>query len=539
VAVATYNTDLTTVNLIESGVTLSEFTGYTNGGPPTYDTDYYIQGSGCGTTPIAGKTGLCASIVIDYGSNLTISSGECVFVWQIMAAPNAHDTLANGGMRFIIGADATNFDGWKTGGKDFGRYPYGGWSNVAVDPAFSPVDYTGGTGSGGSYRYFGSGVNMVASVSKGNMHGMDAIRKGRGILYVEYGDGSGYGTFSGMASTNDSNTTGAYNRWGLFQAIAGGYLYKGLMRLGTASNAVDFRDSNKNIFIDNTYRTYAGFNLIEIRNASSRVDWTAISIQSSPDATYGNLSPGRLEVVDDCDVNFEKCVFTDMDTFIFKASSACLNGVFRRCNTITANGASFAGCLFDSASVAADTSQLVWDVATDPNTYLEDCVFIKGTNAHHAIELGTSSPTEITLTNVVFTGFNASDGQNDSMIHVKRTTGTVTINYSGMAPSYKSAGATVVVQTSVPLFVSCKNEAGLDVPGVNVRVQKTSDGTLVKQGTTDVNGEWSDSSGTSGYDVDVIVRLKGYKYAKATTYLGGDGISVPFTLIKDKAVNLP
>jgi hypothetical protein len=533
VAIATYNKDLTDIWAVNSITGWTEMTNHTGGGAATAETDYYIEGTGCVSQSTGTKSGTNAGLEFDYGSNVTINSGECVFVWQVLLAGNAIDTLANGGLRVAIGSSTGNVNFWKSGGSDFGRNPYGGWQNVAIDPTFT-ADYTEGTPAG-TYRIFGSLPNLTAVISKGNMHGVDAIRKGRGQLYVEFGQALAYGKFSGMAAANDASTA----RWGLFQQTLGGYLWKGLMSLGTATNAVDFRDSNVNIFVDNTYRTYAAFNKIEIKNTSSRVDWTAVSIQSSPHATYGNLSPGRFEVVDDCDVNFEKCVFTDMDTFIFKVSSACLNGVFRRCNTITANGASFAGCLFDSASVAANTSQLIWDVATDPGSYLANTTFIMGANLHHAIELGTTSPTTITLTNVVFTGFNASNGQNDSMVHVKRTTGTVTINYSGAAPSYKSDGATVVLQTSVSLKVTCKNEAALAVAGVKVRIQKTSDKSLVAEGTTDGTGVVSTSTGSSGYNVDVIARLKGYKPVSASTYLGATGIDVPFTLIRDKAVDLP
>jgi hypothetical protein len=53
----------------------------------------------------------------------------------------------------------------------------------------------------------------------------------------------------------------------------------------------------------------------------------------------------------------------------------------------------------------------------------------------------------VTFRRIAFTGFNASNEQNDSTIHVKRTTGTVTINLIGCSGniSYKSAGATVTL----------------------------------------------------------------------------------------------
>src|SRR5512137_2054587 len=198
-----YTTDLTTVSLVEPGATFTEFTGYTLGGPPVNDTDYIIQGTGHASTPTGGKTGLIASIAIDNLSPISIASGECIFMWQVMLAGSAMETFDNGGLRVLAGASITNFDGWKTGGKDFGRNPYGGWQNVVVSPGFTP-DYTGGTGSGGVYQVFGSALNEIAAISKGNLHGMDAIRKGRGQISVFSGEAANYGTFLGMATTNDS-----------------------------------------------------------------------------------------------------------------------------------------------------------------------------------------------------------------------------------------------------------------------------------------------------------------------------------------------
>lgn len=290
-------------------------------------------------------------------------------------------------------------------------------------------------------QYFGAGVSCPTfAPTKGQAFGLDICRFGRGEARFASGDlANGYCTFAGYAATNDSLA----NRYGLIQAVSGGYLWQGLMTLGYGG-AVDFRDSNTMVMIANTKRVTSNFNKIEIKNASSRVDWTNISFLA-----LGTMSKGRLEVVDDCDVNISYCTFTDMDTFIFKASSDVLNCTFRRCNTITANDAKFAGSLFDVSSVAADTSQLIWNVNTDPSSDLTSCTFVKGANAHHAIEFGTSSPTSMTLTNVTLTGFNASNGQNDSAVHIKRTAGTVTLTITGgTSPSYKTDGATVVIVTS-------------------------------------------------------------------------------------------
>jgi hypothetical protein len=133
----------------------------------------------------------------------------------------------------------------------------------------------------------------------------------------------------------------------------------------------------------------------------------------------------------------------------------------------------------EESRVAADTSAVVWNVATDTDGYLDDMYFSKGTNAHHAIELGTTSPTEVTLRGITFSGFNASNAQNDSVVHVKRTTGTVTINAVGCSGtvSYKTDGATVtVVSDSVTITITVQEVDGTKIENARVLV-KASDAT--------------------------------------------------------------
>ena len=494
-AAPSYTTDLSTFNLAEASGTVEELTGttvlYNYGGTPVNnDTDDVIQGSYHASATAKQSAGQLASIAFDYGSGVTIPTDGAFFLWHKFDAGGILDTYANGGVRACVGSSVTAFKVWKIAGRDVVPFPYGGWRNYAVNPTLT-ADYTEGSPTS-TLQHVGMAIMTTASgPSKGNAHKLDAVRYGRGEFRVNGGEAANYATFAGMAAKNDANNaTDGYNRWGLLQAVAGGYLWKGLMTLGY-TRAVDFRDSNTNVFIDDTRKVTVAFNKIEIRQAGSRVDWTGISfICTNPSTT---ASKGRLEVVDDCDVNIASCTFVDMDTFIFKATSDVLNSIFRRCNTITANDAKFAGTIFDSASVAADTSQLVWDVATNPSIDLTGCSFIKGANAHHAIEFGTNSPTSMTLTNMTFTGFNASNGQNDSVLHFKRTTGTVTVTLSGTnQPSYKSDGATIEFVSSTRTVKVIVLSVGGVVAGANVILMAAAGGpfpydatvTITRSGTT-------------------------------------------------------
>jgi hypothetical protein len=104
-------------------------------------------------------------------------------------------------------------------------------------------------------------------------------------------------------------------------------------------------------------------------------------------------------------------------------------------------------------------------------------------NAIHAIEFGTSSPTSITLRGLDFSGFSASQDVNDSTFHVKRTSGTVTINLVNctsdvsLTNSYRTDGATVsIVQNPVTTKVRAVTATGTAISGARVFLE-SSDGT--------------------------------------------------------------
>jgi hypothetical protein len=444
-AVPSYTNDLTDHILDTDTTAWLRFTGMAAGAlPDEADTESALQGTN--TVSHACNTTSAFSMGRVLTSPVTLSAGYVFLVWHGHGVATALATYANGGLRLVVGTDLDNWKAWAVGGYDTPPFPYGKWVNNPIDPTVSS-DYSNGTPPTANYYAVGSAGVLTKAVAKGQPHVCDIIRYGRAEARFNGGQTSNYATFSGFAALNDASTA----RWGLIQTTDGGYLWKGLMTLGYSS-AVDFRDSNKTIFIQDTRKVASTFNKIEIRQASSRVDWTGISfVCLSPSTT---ASKGSFEVIDDADVNFSGCTFVDLATFIFKAASDVLISTFRRCGQITAPGSNFSGTLIDSSTVAADTSALVWDVNTDPSGKLDNMKFIKGTNAHHAIELGTSSPTTVNLVGQIYSGFNASNAQNDSVIHVKRTVGTVTINYTGDAPSYKSAGATVVVQKLLTLTLT-------------------------------------------------------------------------------------
>ena len=456
---ATYGTDLVVIATGSDGEsgTWGEFVGWASGGSPGAETENFIQNTQSQSQTFGNAT-TGKSIAFDAGSDVSASipTGDVIMGWVFMGAPTNMYSYASGGHRFGIGASLTNLDMWAISGDNRPPNPYGGWWNVAIDPTVTP-DYTGGTGSGGAWQFFGSLIGdttlgIRVKIAKGNPHAVDGMLMGRGEIYCT-GTGA---TFTLMAAQNDL----VANRWGCLQDTGGGtFLWKGLMSLGQSGTSTTFSDSNKSISIDDTAKTYLAFNKIEIRNASTSVTWNNISFFSK-----GTLSPGQFEMVENATVAKTGCSFNNMDTFTYLSNGTLTSCNFIGCGVITHGGADFLDCAFQGNEGTADTSYMVYNIAVDPNGEMDGSSFTMGTALTHGIELGTSCPTSMTFTNFTTSGYHASNGQTSSFFHIKETSAAVTytLNIIGGTGnfSYKSAGAIVnVVISPVALTVKVQDES--------------------------------------------------------------------------------
>lgn len=516
-AAPSYSTDLQLVTNADSG-TWAELAGHLSGAAPSADTEAYLEGLACMSQATGQAIGTTAGMQFDYGANLSWTAGFVVLFWQMFAAPNNIDSWANGGMRVGIGSASGAMKFWNALGNDLSPYPYGGWQNTAVDPTFA-ADLTEGAPAAGAYRVFGSLPNMLNKITKGSPHCVDAIRFGRGQIRATLGDlANGYATFAGLAAANDAATA----RWGLFSNRAGSFLWKGLLSFGLAGTAVDFRDSNKIINLDDTPRVYAGFNKIEIRNVASRVDLTSVSINAPTTSITGAapISQGDFEVVDNADVNLDGCTFTDMGSFIFKANTAVVGCTFRRCGQITQNQASFAGGLITRCDAA------VAMVSDNPGAVTG--VEFVSTGTGHAMQI--TVPGTYTLTQDIFTGYAAGDGSTGNEAIYNNSGGLVTLNISGgNTPSVRNgAGASTVVNNTITLSLT-----GL-VDGSDIVILNA--GTSTERINIDQNAGSTYNFGFStGGNVDICVYKQGYVPFVIRNYtLPASNGSVPINQVVDR-----
>jgi hypothetical protein len=452
---ATYGTDLTTLNDAESG-TWVELTNYASGGTPSADGDNFIQGVDCQSQTTGTKSGAVFSICFNNGSAITWTTGEVFLVWQYYNTGSNIATYANGGMRVAVHSSLTAGYIYYTGGSDRSPYPAGAWQNVAVDPESTNYDVTDtGGGNGGNYQYIGSLGNFTNAISKGAPHACDAIRYGRAEIYVT-GTGA---NFTDMAQYNDYNDgTNGYNRFGLFEDKGGGtFLWKGLMSIGQTATSATFSDSNKSITIDDAAKTYTAFNKIEVHNASTSMTWSNISFFS-----LGTTSPGSFEMVDNATVSMTGCSFNSMGTFIFDTGATVTGCAWNGCGQVTHGGADFDSCSFAGYEGTAGTAYMTYAINADPDGEMDNCSFTKGTAATHAIEFdATNTPTTITLRGIDFSGYNAANGNNDSTLYFPSTTKSYTVNLIGCSGniSYRvgTGGSVTLVTNPVTFGVTVKD----------------------------------------------------------------------------------
>lgn len=476
-AAASYTTDLTTLNVLDDSATpfsVGEPTGSTAGTTIATETDHFVVGTAC-VSKIFNATGV-GGLGFQAGAAVTVPTDGAVYMWTNFLAANAIDTKANGGMQILVGNTLANYKRFYIYGDD--TVEYGGWQCNAVNPA-STASATQGTPNG-TWQYFGMAANVQAAVARGYPLAWDAVRYGRGSILITGGDlANGYATFDKAAEINDTNTTGSFNRWGIFSYSNGTYTLQGRLAIGQAGTAADFRDSNRAIFIGGGEYVTANFNTIEVLNTSTRMDWTSISISS-----LNTTSRGRVLVTDNAIVNIDGCTFNDMGTFGFLSNSTVNDTVFRRCQLITHGNSNFTGNRITGSPVAVAL------VTSNPAS-VQNCEFVSA-GTGHALEITTAGT--YTFSGNKFTGYGTAGTTNAAVYN--NSGGSVTLNISGGGdvPTIRNgAGASTTVVASANLTFS-----GLKA-GSEVRVYLGTDpATATELGGTESSGTSLTISQSSG-----------------------------------------
>lgn len=519
---ATVTSQLTRINDLEGAPTFASIGG---GAGAAANTDIFLQAAQSGGRRQSNVT--LNGFWLDDGAGQDISAAGIhvgMWVWH-----THYGALTD--LQIWLGTSTANYDQHDlTPSTDYPKL--GGWYRVWVDVSRTP-DATGGTGlDETSARYFGL-VNSLPTVG-GNAANliMDAIDHTTGGLLLT-GTAGVWSDFT----TSDENTT---NQYGVMRTVGGIYNVLARLTLGSSSSLA-FSDSGFVIVFPNqplVNDTFMGITC-DLQHASTAITWTN-GVISSAGTKKGDIivtsTTGSFDV--------SSCTFRGIRLFTLTSAVSMLDCAISSSGQITAAGATLNGTSISGYTGAANSSAVVWDVNTDPDGFLDNMTFTKGSGSVHAIELGTTSPTTITFNGHSYSGYNASNNQDDSTIHVKRTTGTVTINVTGGdTPSYRTDGATVVINNTVTLTVTCKDKNGTAVQNARVAIytDDANEDELMNELTT------ASGIATEGYayvsDKAVFIRVRAaglsppYQDVETAGTITASGLSVQVTLQEDLILN--
>lgn len=450
------------------------------------NTDFYLTGSSSLSEKVSATWmygfGLGAGI---NGEPWNFSSGgadEGNHIFAIINIGGSPNTLANGGYG-IVAADDLAVDSvgcWYVGPQPGST---GGWEYFVINPAeaFDKLIAAGTavwtTGGNPSQLSGVDGLGCYWDVTNSVMGSSDnawlqTVSVGAG--YRVTGTGCTFADFSGYEQTN---------RFGALQVKSGILFPLCKLRIGIESGAGDttFSDSGFTVVWQGQQRPGGG--------SSVATGFYELSVIKGSGSTTLTLSNGSLVAASPAQFDLElngATTVTITNLSVDRARVVTLDsavtwtgGTVKNSGQIDASGATFTGVSVLTSAVATDVGALYWNSATDPDGYLDDCVFSMGGNSHHAIEFGTSSPTTINLNGIICTGFTNTIGSSAAPLYIKRTTGVVNIyltNCSGITVNgYKTDGATVnIISGAVTVKVTAKTSGGTPIQSARV-ILKASD----------------------------------------------------------------
>lgn len=248
-SVSTNNTNIT------DGETVTGWSNYGSGGAgaTALEPDYFAQGSNCisrGVTGAATNKGMCFDIGAGNVLNFTTTHvGKLVYIWMRTSTPGLCDTIANGGIRIVLGSGATApgdaagvWSAWYVDGSD-SIDATDGWKCYIIDPTLPPSTSFGGGVDITAIRWFG-GVMRSTGTVKGQNFGIDRVSYGIGEIIVT---GTNTTAGNGFNEIADADFGTVANRYGLVVRKEGIILVQGKIIIGdgTGTLSTDFSSENE------------------------------------------------------------------------------------------------------------------------------------------------------------------------------------------------------------------------------------------------------------------------------------------------------
>jgi len=440
-----------------------------------------------GTTSISDKVsnttvtgyGLGAGVVGEPWDFSTSGTDEGNHIFMIINAAGTRDTQANGGYGIIAADDlgTDSFGTWYVGPQANSQ---GGWEYYVIDPA---QDFDAVTAGSASWTLTGnpaqlSGVDGIGVRWKITNTVMGASDN----AYVQTGSiGVGYRITGTDAVFSEFSTYENTNRFGALETKSGTLFPLCKIRIGQASGAagnVTFDDSGFNV-------TWQGQTLSDGTTKATATGFYGLFADQGTGTTDITLDAGNLAAaspeefdLDLSGVNSVTCTNVNVDRARIVTLDSAVDwngGSVKNSGQITATDAIFENIQVLTSSVAAGSGAVLWNSSNDPDGNLDGNTYSKGTNAHSAIEFGTSVTNDITIRDSDFSGFNGGNDANGATFKFLATSGSLNLNLvgctvdgSGFTVDDSAGIAVTVVEDPVTTILNVKDNEGNNEQNVKV-----------------------------------------------------------------------
>ena len=580
----TYSTDLTTLSGDEvsaSGASaeITEFTNYTAGGGNNRikgDANLFVHGTNGLSTLGSNNANTSTSI----GKNSldpyvqTNSGAFNLYAITPTAAGIANINAAIPGEAVILGSAAGTYKAFRVNGKDVDKN--GGFRQYLVDVTNSATYTTLNNFSSATPSIVGCGWRLEADFRRSPIFGVDAIRYGRHTLTATNGDNTDVRTASALESSaanfvqmeqyseyNEGGTVpnagttldSGYHLFGQLKFLAGSYLAKGILEIGTSASSCYFEDANRSVVWNDEFLTSANFNSLQVFNSATVFKVTSCVFGFAPRSTSISSQfaphtpkPG-LNINDSASAVFTSCTFNDFRQITLGPNTTCTDTVFRRCGDVTSNGATFTGGSFDNQSgtslnpVALTLTDSAGNASQSTLETLSNVTFTSPGRGY-AINLGTISSNtaaSIDLDNVKFNGYDAGTlGDNSSQLPPGTPNVAIRITYSGTAtftinvvngsdiPSIVNEGPGTVRLAAPPVnFALTGLKDGTEVRLIDLETNEASNSTIAGvESVSGGSGTGIDAGGRSGASAAVTGSADNNTFTYSYQYSADDDILV-------------
>lgn len=470
VAVVVFNG--TRVDSLDTNSNTGHWVG--GGGAPSAEAQNAYQNALCVNKKTTSTS--LAGIDFDPGSGAVDMTGTTNPLWFVKVyVTDAFSLNTTFGVAAGIGSALTAYYKYNIAGTGaklsvYNSYPaQGGYLLTAIDPNIAAWRDVSGTGSPAlnAVDWFGVQCAFASTGSaKSENLAFDAIDVGTGLT-ITAGDGAGpKGNFAVFVEKDQDAPT---VRWGCVSGSGNAVKAWCKLTIGTAS-ITEFLDTTSVVTFTDGYHSAGLVGVaVGMSNASSDIQIDSLLI-----------GEGAVQSPVANDTRPDFVVTGTSGTFSCAATMRNFRNVTFT-SICTVDGADIEAQLLTQASADIENSTIRTNALTsiaclqDPTfgttTDLNNTDFIQS-GVGHAIELSTVDGT-YTFTGLTFTGYGA-DTTDDAALDITAASGTTTINYSGTAPTFKTAGASVNLVASYDIAIHIQDEDGAAIQDAQVYIQKTS-----------------------------------------------------------------